>query len=114
MVRYLFYNFTALSYSLLHQPNTALTGFYSGIFALYLHYHGSTRDYLKAQNICFYLLCGLYVLSLAAFVGDIIFVLCEVRNIPTMTMATFFYYPLCRSSAVHYKETHYSALVFLK
>lgn len=45
-----------------------ISGIYSGIFAMYLHYHASQKNIDKAKNILFYALCVLYTLSTAAII----------------------------------------------
>ena len=47
-------------------------GIYSGIFILYLQYHASKTDNVKANIIIFYALCLLYVLSVATVGIDIV------------------------------------------
>jgi hypothetical protein len=60
-VRYLFYNFHTRSKEVKNYLNP---GVYSGIFAMHVQYHASKKETNNAkQNIIFYALCVLYVLS---------------------------------------------------
>ena len=54
-------------------PPPPFPGIYSGIFVLYLQYHASKTDTVQANNnILFYGLCLLYVLSVATIGFDIV------------------------------------------
>src|ERR1700735_3102039 len=48
-----------------HYP---VPGLYSGIFALYLQYHGSQKGTNKTRNILLYTLSVLYILSVTTIV----------------------------------------------
>ena len=50
-----------------HYP---ISGVYTGIFALYLQYYTSRKDASKGNNIIFYALCLLYLLSFSLNVLD--------------------------------------------
>lgn len=73
---FLYGTISALSLScpkkLLKQSDTIPSpGLYSGIFALYLHYYASKKDASKGNDILFYALCLLYVLSVATIILDL-------------------------------------------
>ena len=46
-------------------------GLYSGIFLIYLQYTASPKNASKRNNILFYALCFLYVLSMASIASDL-------------------------------------------
>ena len=59
-----------------HYP---ISGLYSGIFVIYLQYHGSKKDANKGSfTIHFYALCLLYLLSVATIVSDLTLFLTQV------------------------------------
>ena len=53
-------------------------GLYSGIFVIYLQCPSESNK-SRTANIVFYVLCLLYILSAATFVGDVLGYILEVR-----------------------------------
>ena len=49
-----------------------IPGLYSGIFAIYLQHHGSQQSTDRAKNIFFYALWGLYALTAATIIIEIL------------------------------------------
>ena len=58
--------------SFLRGLNYPILGVYSGIFALYLHFHAAKEETGNTKKIIFYALCVLYLLSVVGFVLDIL------------------------------------------
>ena len=55
----------------MHVTKAMIIGLYSGIFLMYLQYKASPKNGSKRNNILFYALCFLYVLSMATIVLDL-------------------------------------------
>ena len=49
----------------------AISGVYTGIFAMYLQYYASRKDVSKGNSIIFYALSRLYLLSLSTIALDV-------------------------------------------
>ena len=72
-------------------------GLYSGIFAIYLQCHLKES---RTGTIVFYVLCLLYVLSVATVISDLISVMLQVSN--NSICKNIIFNRLCRHVSVHY------------
>ena len=70
-------------------PPPSFPGLYSGIFALYIQCHAS-RDTVKENKILFYVLCFLYVLSIATISVEMAYTLMNTGFLAELTLD---YYP---------------------
>ena len=53
------------------KQSAMIIGLYSGIFLIYFQYNASPKNASKRNNILFYALCSLYVLSMASIALDL-------------------------------------------
>ena len=79
------------------------TGLYTAIFIMYLQYQTSKRSVIDiVQNVLFYLICILYVLSVVTIIGDTVDFIITVSSSRLCRLVVFYYY---LHSLVQYLDT---------